>query len=379
MHTNNLIQAKISRSALRHNAALLKQMAQPAKLCAMVKANAYGHGLTLVAQALNGLADAWGVAHLTEAVALREANIQGPILVFCPLDESLQSAKARQEAIDIVFKHSLEPVIHSADQLALLKKHAQVRQKTVNLHLKVDTGMGRAGSSPSELLSLANAAQDTPFLRLAGICSHFASADSGNLEMAHQQAEKFKGLTDAVKTNSAHPLTLHMANSAAVFNLPTTYFDMVRPGIALYGYYLEHMNGANQLKPVMEVDAPVIMLKNLPKGHSCGYDSTFIARSATKIGLISIGYADGYDRQLSNTGVVDFSGQYAPVIGRVSMDAITVNLNDLPQVQVGDRARIISSCKTAPNSINKIAKQLNTIPNEITCRLGIRVQRCLVS
>ncbi len=376
---NHLIRAAISRAALRHNLRLLRRLSRPAQVCAMIKANAYGHDARLVARALAGLPDAWGVATLGEAVALREHGLREPILVFCPFEDYFPDTRARREALDAILEHRLQPVVAGASGLALLARHAQRRRRELELHLKVDTGMGRSGCLPGELLPLLRQAAGVPGLRTAGFCSHFASADAADLAGARQQLRLFAQLAGAAAGAGLRPPLLHLANSAAIFNLPAARWDMVRPGIALYGYAGPHLRGAAALRPVLEVDAPVVMTKRLSRGQSCGYGATFVTRRPTRIGLVYAGYADGYDRRLSNTGVVDFDGRRAPVVGRVSMDAIIVDITDIPGVEVGSRARLVSPRRADPHSVEALARQLGTIPHEITCRLGPRVQHCLVA
>ncbi len=376
---NHLVHARVSRAALRHNVRLLRQLSRPAKLCAMVKANAYGHDATLVTRALAGLADAWGVATLPEAVALRAGGLREPILVFCPLDDYYGDSRACREALDAVIDHQLQPVITAAAGLELLARHARRRRQPVGLHIKVDTGMGRSGCPPAELLPLLQQAARAPFLQVAGLCSHFAGADAADLQGAREQARIFARLAQAAAAAGRRPPLLHLANSAAIFNLPAARWDMVRPGIAMYGYGGNHLRGSRRLRPALAVDAPVVMTKRLPKGHACGYGATFITRRPTRIGLVYAGYADGYNRRLSNAGVVDFDGRRAPVLGRVSMDAIIVDITNIPAAGVGSRARLISPRRADPHSVESLARALDTIPHEITCALGPRVSRCLVA
>ncbi len=376
---NQLIRASVSRAALRHNLRLLRRLSRPARICAMIKADAYGHGALPVARALAGLADAWGVATIGEAVALREHGLRQPILVFCPFDDYFPAARARREALDAIIEHRLQPVVTGAAGLAWLARHAQRRRRELNLHVKVDTGMGRSGCLPEELLPLLRRAAGAPGLRVAGMCSHFASADDADLTGARRQMRLFAQLAGDAGAAGLRPPVLHLANSAAIFNLPAARWDMVRPGIALYGYAVTRRRGAAGLRPALTVEAPVVMTKRLPKGRACGYGATFVTRRPTRIGLVYAGYADGYDRRLSNNGVVDFDGRRAPVLGRVSMDAVIVDITDIPGADVGSRARLISPRRADPHSVESLARALGTIPHEITCALGLRVHRCLVA
>ncbi len=376
---NQLICARVSRAALRHNLRLLRRLSRPARVCAMIKADAYGHGALPVSRALAGLADAWGVATIGEAVALREHGSRKPILVFCPFDDYFFDTRARREALDAILEHRLQPVVTGAAGLELLARHAQRRRHRVALHIKVDTGMGRSGCLPGELLPLLRQAAGAPGVQVAAVCSHFASADAADLTGARRQMRLFAQLADDAGAAGLRPPLLHLANSAAIFNLPAAHWDMVRPGIALYGYAGAHLRGSAALRPALTVDAPVVMTKRLPKGRACGYGATFVTRRTTRIGLVYAGYADGYDRRLSNDGVVDFDGRRAPVLGRVSMDAVIVDITDVPGAEVGSRARLISPRRDDPHSVESLARKFETIPHEITCRLGLRVRRCLVA
>lgn len=374
-----LIRATISRAALRHNLRLIRRLSRPAQICAMVKANAYGHNALLVTRALAGMADTWGVATLSEAVELREHGLREPILVFCPFDDYFPNARARREALDAILEHRLQPVVTNASSLTLLARHARRRRSELAVHIKVDTGMGRSGCMPEELLPLLRQAADIPGLHVVGFCSHFAAADTANLTSARQQLRLFTQLATSAAAAGLRPPLLHLANSAAIFNLPDAHWDMVRPGIALYGYADKHIRGSTALRPVLEMYSPVVMTKRLPRGHACGYGATFTANRPTRIGLVYVGYADGYDRRLSNTGVVDFDGRRAPVVGRVSMDAIIVDITGIQGVEIGSQARIISARRSDPHSVEALARQLGTIPHEITCSLRGRVQQSLVA
>lgn len=375
----SLVKACISRSALRHNAMLLRRLSQPARLCAIIKADAYGHGADLVGRALHGLADAWGVATIDEAMNLRGQGLREPILVFCPLDDYFCSAAQRRETLDAIIIKKLQPTVTSINGVRMLERRARKLNSRVSIQVKLDTGMGRSGCDPSELIPILRRAASSSSVRVAGVFSHFAASDEADLEFARRQLCEFKRQAGEMERAGLRPPLLHTANSAAIFNLPDARWDMVRPGIALYGYGGKYTRGSRKLRPVLDVYAQVVMTKHLPKGHVCGYGCTYIASHPIRAALVCIGYADGVDRRLSNNGQVDFDGRFAPIIGRVSMDTVIVDVTRLPDVQVGRRTRLISSRRTDPHSVEALADEFGTIPHEITCRLGARVVRCLVA
>lgn len=374
---NHLVKAYISLRAIRHNARLMLSRAR-APLCAVVKANAYGHDVAIATRALKKMASFWAVATLPEAVELRRLRLRAPILLFRPLDDYAESEKALNDQIDLILKLRIRPTIVNRRGLELLAGRAARRQQTAVAHIKVDSGIGRNGCPLDAALALVADAAQRPGLKLEGLYSHFATADEQCLDYARYQLAAFKSVIRQVEARGIHVPVIHMANSGAVFNLPGARFDMIRPGIALYGYGGEFIRGSRQLQPALKLEAPVVLTKWIGKGEACGYGCTFIARRRTRVGLLPLGYADGYDRRWSNAGQVDFGGRLAPVIGRVSMDLTIVNLTGLSAVQVGSRACVISNRREAPHSVESMARRLDTIPHEITCALGNRVQRVMV-
>lgn len=375
---NNLIKAYVSRSALRHNAQLLLKKTGEIHICAMVKANAYGHNVAIVSRALSGLSISfWGVASIKEAIELRELNLIEPILVLRPVGP-YESEKALREQIELMAESALRATVVSEEGLDLLAKHTARIRKTIYIHIKVDTGMSRNGCRQEEAVSLVIKAGRIPYVKIEGIYSHFATAGEQLLEFAREQLSVFQSVIKDIESRGIHIPIKHMANSAAIFNLPESWLDMVRPGLALYGYRGPFINNSEELTPVLRLEAPVVMTKWIKKGRTCGYGRTFVAKRDTRIGLLPVGYADGYSRQWSNTGLVDVKGRLAPVIGRISMDLTIIDMTDIPEGGIGSKACIISNQREAPNSVESMAKKLGTIPHEITSRLGSRIKRDLV-
>lgn len=376
---SNLVKACISRAALRHNVEVLKAAAAGTPLCAMVKANAYGHGAVLVAEALSGMSIAfWGVATMEEALELRKHGVCEPILLLRPLElyEPLVDA---EEAIDALLEADIRPTIVSAEGIRLLAQRAAHRQTIARVHLKVDTGMGRNGCLAADAVELALAICACQFLKLEGIYSHFAGTDELTLDFARRQHTVFQKVLDECVARGLRIPIRHLASSGAIFNLPETRLDMVRPGVALYGYGARFMQGSERLRPSLRLEVPVIMTKWIPMGATCGYGCTFTARRKTRIGLLPLGYFDGYDRRWSNVGQVSVGNRLIPVIGRVSMDLTILDLTDAPDAVVGSPVCVVSDRRADPHSVESMAGRLETIPHEITCALGSRVERVLTA
>jgi len=375
---SNPVKALISDAALRHNVEVLKAAAGSIPLCAMLKANAYGHGVAIVAEALSGIGLAfWGVATLAEALELRKYGVREPVLLLRPLG-LYEPAHDAEETIDAILEADIRPTIVNAEGIRLLAQRCAQRRIVARAHLKVDTGMGRNGCPAGDALELALALRASPFLELEGVYSHFACADERVLDSARRQQAVFQDVLKKIAARGARIPIRHLANSAAIFNLPEARFDMVRPGVALYGYGAGFMPGAERLRPALRLEAPVILTKWIPAGGTCGYGGTFTARRKTRIGLLPLGYADGYERRWSNAGQVSIQGRLIPVIGRVSMDLTILDLTDAPDAAEGTPVCVISERREDPHSVESLARRLGTIPHEITCALGERVQRVRV-
>jgi len=372
-----LVKAFISRSALRHNIRLIRSAAKNTPLCPMIKASAYGHNAALVVKALAGMKPAfWGVATINEAVELRDLNVREPIIVMRPLTR-YASATAMSEQIRLMRRLNIRPTLTGDDVFDLIAKTATDNSAPLYAHVKADTGMGRSGCLPEEISALLLRAVKVKGLTIEGVYSHLACADDENLDCAIGQLATFNSMLAKIKSLGIDIPIRHMANSGAIFRMPEARFDMVRPGRAIYGYTTRHTKSSEKLIPVMRVEAPVILTKWVKKGTACSYGHTFKFRRDTRIGLLPFGYADGYSRKWSNTGTVDFRGRFAPVIGRVCMDLTIVDLTDVPQATTGSKLCVISNRRSDPHSIESMANRLDTLPHEIGCNLGNRVQRIL--
>ncbi len=349
--------ATVDLAAVRANVAVLRAAAPNGALCAVVKADAYGHGAGPVAHAvLAAGADMLAVAGAREAAELRTAGIAAPILVMGALsDEELAIATAAGAEI-VAWRESF-----------VAKLPAGTR-----VHVKLDTGMGRLGTrDPQEASRVAQLVAGSPQLELAGLMTHFATADERGDTFFPQQLQRFR---DWIA--QAPAATVHAANSAAVFREPGSHFDMVRPGVALYGLDPFGVDPAERgLTPVLALRSWVAAVKPCAVGESAGYGRRFIAEAPTEIATLPIGYGDGVRRGLSNNAEVLIGGRRFPLVGTVSMDNITVELGLDSGVSVGDEAVLIGAQDTDRITSEELAARLQTINYEITCGLSPRVPR----
>jgi len=363
--------AEINLQALEHNVQAIKRHLRPhCQLMAMVKANAYGHGVIPVAQrSLQAGADWLAVATLDEALQLVEAGIEAPILVL----GYVEPAHAR-----VAVAHGLRMTVFSHLQAEALAAAASREGRPARCHLKVDTGMGRLGMLPDEAgLAEAIAIARTPEVELEGIYTHLPVADSADKSTSWQQAELFQQFIFALEADAAIKIPLkHLGNSAIILDLPQLQLDMVRAGIILYGLYpsAEVDRQGIKLQEVMRFLTQVAYVKEVPTGYGIGYGHTFVTSRPTRVATLPVGYADGYSRHLSNCGVVGIGGRIAPVIGRVCMDQIMVDVTDLPPVAVGDEV-VLFGREADGVTAEALAELAGTINYELVTMVSSRVPR----
>lgn len=361
---NSIIE--IDLGALRKNLAVIKEVLPPfTSVVAIVKADAYGHGAVPVAQKLEKLGVNWfGVTNLSEAVQLREAGIKAHILLL---------GGFRPEEAQEVIAYRLTPFVGDFDCLKELSVLAKKHDKKLKLHLKIDTGMGRLGFLPHEAKKALEFVQGCPFLEVEGIGSHFSTVDE-NLSYAIEQLERFQAFLSELPRGLRNRPKRHMANSAAIFTLPQSHFEMVRPGISLYGLH-PSLNFKRcfslPFEPVMSWKTYVVELKELPPNWGVSYGRNFITKKRTRVAVLPVGYADGYLRSLSNKAHVLIKGKKVPVIGRITMDWTMVDVTGLTDVRKGDEVLLFGKELTA----EELADQAGTIPYEITCLAGRRAKR----
>jgi len=369
------ITAEISLGALRENVRLLRERIGPAvKFCAVVKADAYGHGLDLLAGPIEQVADWLAVCTPEEAVALRRLGVRKPILaLFSP--HAVPGERHREEALDTLIREEVVLTVGQCPAVDVIRAATERTQKAVTVHVKIDTGMQRAGVLPDEVPDLLARLRAEPRIRLGGVCTHFATADeSDRTPLVDQLACFHQALSDQPLPSD---LIRHAAASAAVIDLPETHLDMVRVGLALYGCApAEPIRERVPLRPILRLTAPLMQIKAVRTGTRTGYGLAYTFPSDTSIGLVPIGYGDGYPRCLSNRSMVSVRGTTVPLRGRVSMDQIVIDLGEVPDAELGDEVEIISPDPAAPHSAENLARLAGTIPYEILCAVGTtRVQR----
>jgi alanine racemase len=369
--------AEVSASAIRENLRLLRERLAPGtKLCAAVKADCYGHGLGVLWHTLSTEVDGLAVAAPQEALNLRQMGYNGPVLVLF----SAEAAGAGQEqgkTLEELVAREVSLTAVSTREASLVALAAGHRDIVADIHVKVDSGMGRSGISPEGLPSLVESIQRTPHLRLAGIYTHFAVAEEADKSYTLEQLDRYKRAVAAC--GPLRGVLLHTANSAAAIDLPQTHLGMVRPGLAVYGYQpSDRMHVKLPLRPALRLAGRLVQVRDVPKGTRCGYGLRYTFPRDGRIGLVPIGYGDGYFRCLSGKAAVCVNGHSAPIRGTISMDQIIVDLTDMPAVGLGDEVEIISPEPAAANSVENLARLAGTIPYEVTCRLGPRIRRRLV-
>ncbi len=354
---------------MRHNIAVLRSViGVDVKLCPVVKDDCFGHGMDVLYPVLADLVDGFAVASPLEALDLRNKGFEGFILCF--LSAYFDDFEVQNELV----RQGITQTVMSKSALASIEAAADRVNGTARVHLKVDTGMGRLGVLAAQASDMIKTIQETDRIELTGIYTHFATADEADRDSVFSQLELFKSIIP-----EGTEITRHAANSAATIDLPDTYLDMVRPGIAVYGYNpSDQLRNQLGLKPCMSVLAKLIAVKHVPEGSRSGYGLTHEFHRDSRIGVAPIGYGDGYFRNLSNKAVVRIGGHEAPVCGRVSMDQMTVDVTDIPGVQAGDEVEVISSDSNAPNCVENLARLADTIPYEITCHLGHNMRHVLI-
>lgn len=361
----NYLTASISASAVRYNIARVRAcIGSGVKLCPVVKDDCYGHGMDVLYPVLAGLVDGFAVASPHEALALRRRGYKG--FVLCLLSAYFDELEVQDELV----RQSITQTVMSKTALASIRAAAERVGAAAQVHLKVDSGMGRLGVPVRQAADLIQSIHELADVELSGIYTHFATAEEADKTTTLQQLKAFVSILP-----KGGNLLIHAANSAAALDLPESHFNMVRVGLALYGY--RPSNGMD-LKPCMEVFAKLIAVKHLPKGSRSGYGLAHEYNRDSRVGIVPMGYGDGYFRNLSDRAVVRIKGVDAPVCGYVSMDQMTVDITDIPAAKVGDEVEVISADPAAPNSVENLARLAGTIPYEITCHLGHNIRHVLV-
>jgi len=375
--------AEIDLNAYAHNIRELRRITRPgARLMAVVKADGYGHGAVEAARtALQNGAAALGVARIQEAVHLRTAGLEAPILIF---------GYSPSESAETLIEYELIQTVYSTQTAEAFSAYAHRRGKKIKVHLKVDSGMGRlglllddlAGPGPNEVPAAVCLREVETISRLAGlevegIFTHFATADSTDKTYAKSQLERFLNFLATLRRAGLMPPLAHAANSGALIDLPDSHLDMVRPGIATYGLYPSDEVNKNsvQLIPVMALKSRIIHLKKVPAGFSISYGSTFRTKKETTIATVPIGYADGLNRLLSSSGYMLVNGRKAPIVGRVCMDLTMLDVGAISGVEIEDEVVVFGQQGNQAITADEIAAKLNTINYEVVTSITARVPR----
>ncbi len=377
MENHRATVAEIDLSAFRHNLTSIRSLLAPkVQIMAVVKADGYGHGAIPCAKAaVEAGADWLGAAILQEGVELRENGVTAPILVM---------GGVFPNEVEELIRHDLSTSVNTLPLARLLNQHAEKQGKMVGVHLKVDTGMGRLGMAPEELLSFVEQIQLMKNLRMEGIFTHLSSADEPDPEFTELQFTRLLHALTALKAKGIALPLIHTANSAAILTVADSHLNMVRPGIILYGALpspdlkptIEAMKAHDvSFHPVMSWKSKIIQINTLPAGSPLSYNRQFTTERESQIATLPIGYGDGLIRALSNNMDVLIRGQRAPQVGTICMDLTLIDVTDIEGVELEDEAVLIGTQGEATITVDDMAEQCGTISYEILCNVSKRVPR----
>ena len=360
--------------ALLNNLANLRSLCKPeTKFCAVIKANGYGHGIREIVNILkNSQIDFFAVANIYEAVFIADIVGQTKIFILEPIHTACSS-----QAIQLCAQRGFHCAVVDTETLRFVQSCLQETSDVLNVHIKVETGMGRCGVDTAKAADLIKKIRSFDKIQLAGIYTHFSTAAEKNLSFAEQQLEKFKKFLSKQSLIACKDVIIHAANSAAMLNIPEAHFDMVRCGIALFGW-VEHRTALKiKLEPAMKFEVPIVQLNCFKKGQTVGYGRTFTAQRDTIGAIVPLGYADNYWRLYSNRAVMKVGDSFAKVIGRVSMDKTILDVTDMPDVKVGQSVTVIDNDSASDCSVYKLAEIADTICHEVLTSLPSRALRII--
>ncbi len=362
---------EIDIEAILHNLSLIKgKIGRDRKILLPVKADGYGHGAIQVARAAekSGLADIFGVSSPDEGIELREAGIYHPILI-------LGLVLPCREAIDAIVNYDFSQTVADLYLSRKISETAREKKKKAMLHLKVDTGMGRIGCRADEAPDIAKKISELENVELEGVFSHFPSADEPGSEFTLGQIEMFEDIIKKIEHSGIDVKYRHIANSAAIFNYSSSIFNLARPGIAAYGYRpSREFSPGSGLIPAMTFKSYIVFSKRVKAGTPLSYGLTYRTERDSNIATVPVGYGDGYNRLLSNRGSVIIQGKIYPVVGRVCMDQILVNLGD-DEYPVGKDVILFGKKDV---TVETVAEMTGTVPYEVTCSISKRVKRVYI-
>lgn len=364
------MRADVDLTAIRKNITTMKNcIPDDKKLLAVIKANAYGHGAIEVAEALDDMADYYGVAFVDEAVELRNAGIIKPILILGHTDESL---------FDVLIEQDITQTIYSMEQAKVLSELAVSKGKKAKIHIKIDTGMNRIGfPCQRDSVEVIAAITRLPGIDAEGIYTHYYLADVVDKSSANEQLSRYTDMVNWLEGEGVTFAIRHISNSAGIMEMPNDTYDMVRSGIATYGLYpSEEMDQkACVLYPAMELKSHITHVKKVKAGETIGYGATYTVREDQMIATVEVGYADGYPRALSNRGRMLVHGQFAPIVGRVCMDQTMIDVSHIEHVQVGDEVVLVGCQGDNRISVEELADVTMSFNYEFVCDVNRRVPR----
>lgn len=355
--------AEIDLSALQHNLKIVRKISQERPVIAVVKADAYGHGSVEIARNLARLGVShFAVAYTGEAKVLRESGITADIIVLFDRSD-----------VEDYFTYGLVPVVQDKETARKFSVEAARRSKSIRVHLKVDTGMGRLGFRPEQTVSAALEIAGWEGIKLEGLMSHFSEADLADRSYASHQLNLFNEIRFAISDGLGRPIISHIANSAAVLSLKDAMMDAVRPGLLLYG--ISPFQEGFGLMPLMTLKTSVLAVRDLSAGTPVSYGRTFITKCDSRIAVIPVGYADGYSRLYSNNAEMLVRGRRVPVAGRVCMDVTMLDVTSIGGVCEGEEVVILGKQGNEQITAAELAARIGTIPYEILTSLGGRARR----
>lgn len=366
--------AEINLDSIEHNMKEIKRISSNKKIYAVVKADAYGHGaLDIVPVLLKAGATNLAVAVITEAVEIRKAGVNAPILIlgFTPLSFAKE-----------ILQYDIEQTVYDLEYAKELSRIAKIENKNAKIHIAIDTGMGRIGLLPNEEgFNVVREISKLSNIELEGIFTHFSTADEVDKSYSFEQLSKFNKFVGRLEDEGIKFNVKHASNSAGIIDLPEAHFNGTRPGIIMYGYYPsnEVMKGKLNLKTALTLKTSVVHVKTLPAGMYISYGRKYKTEVESKIATLPIGYADGYTRALSNKGKVIINGKLAPIIGNVCMDQCMVDVTNIGDVKVGDEVILLGEYGDTKFNADDIAEILDTINYEIICMIGRRVPRVYIN
>lgn len=361
--------AEIDLDAISANLAILRdRIGARGSIMLVVKADAYGHGAIEIARHVVARREvsAFGVGDSEEALELRRAGIDAPILILGAIVDG---------EMDAVVAHDVAVCVHTPDRLRKLESEARRQNRKCRVHIKVDTGMGRLGPGPEQALALAQQVSQSDWLVLEGIATHFSSSSRPEDGFSKLQLRRFVEFRDRLRTLGVEPPVCHVANSGGVLHEDGSPFDMVRVGAAAYGIYPRKDGAAGKLKPSLSLHTQVIYLKDVPAGTPISYNRMHVTTTKTRVATVPIGYNDGLPYALSGRGRVLVRGKVAPIIGAITMDYCMIDVGHVPGVRPGDRVTLIGRDGEHEITVPKLAEEVGTVPYAITCGLSRRVKR----